>query len=210
MTLHQSALISRRATSYRFPAWLASDAFEAMTHESIGDAEAKFISPERGTGVELIEVKSSRLTPAKFWAEVDRFRAIDAGSPDTYMRFVLAASEASDEITTLSDGLKRVRGPHGFYANTGSINRNSADDFIRVVRRAGHSRKVAEFLLAKVTIELRLALMRDYSYAVFETNLAASFPDTSDLPRSKTRALFDALVVLLKQRRNQCVATETA
>lgn len=65
----------------KIPFWLSYQGFTSLIWESIGDIEAKFFMPEKGSVIEAVEAKNHLVTPTKFWNEIDRFKRMDKGSP---------------------------------------------------------------------------------------------------------------------------------
>lgn len=113
----------------RIPAWLAQDGFTAMIREGIGDVEAKFFVPGRGFAIEFLEVKDHTLQPSKFLNEIQRFREVDAGSPNTYQQFILVAAGVSRDLEPLVNGLRRVRNPQDFYEENSTVKENSFKEY---------------------------------------------------------------------------------
>ena len=187
------------------PAWLANEGFEEMTHESMGDTEAKFFVPGRERARELIEVKNHRIAPTEFWEEVRRFRDLDKGSPDTFHRFVLVGKELGKDVKRLKNGLERVRGPHSFYKGT-PIEEASFVGFAEMVVGMGHSVDDARLLFERVEIRDDLTTSEVQWRAVFMGELISHFPEYGELPESVRRSVYDGLGDLLRSRRNRSVA----
>lgn len=187
------------------PVWLAQEGFTAMLREGIGDVEAKFFVPGRGFIIQLLEVKDHILQPSKFWSEVQRFREVDAGSPGTYQRFTLIGAGASRELQPLLNGLRRLRDPHGFYEDSFVVNKNSFQDYIRLVEGMGKTEQEARFIFEKVFVEVDWNTAKPYGSALFQQSLVENLAEYSELSHKILDNLYVHLSSFIRQRRNQLI-----
>ena len=187
------------------PCWLAIEGFTSMIREAIFDAEAKFFVPSHGFVKEAIEVKDHSMTPAEFWAEIDRFKEVDAGSPGSYEWFTLACTGLSDGLHPLRHGLRRVRDPYGFYHDDRGIFDNSYADFVRVVHQQGRTDEDAAFLFRRVLLQDDLSLNRVHGKAVFKQALNDHLPYHQDLPDRILENIAACLGTFVQSRRNQTI-----
>lgn len=187
------------------PAWLVHEGFEEMTRESMGDAEAKFFVPGRPHTRECIEVKNHSLTKNQFWAEIDRFRELDEGSPDTFSWFTLVAKGLSADQRRLRNSLRRVRDPYSFYEGT-AVAERSFTDYASVVKSMGRSEDDARFLFERVLIREDLTTDESQWKAVFHDELARNFPEYGELSLATVREVYEGLGALLGARRNRGIS----
>ncbi len=116
----------------------------------------------------LVEVKNYPLTPLIFWNELQRFQRLDSGSPGTYCKFILASPGLSKELQSLTNGLRRIRGPYRFYDEESAIFKGSFDDFSARVEKLGGKRQDAAFLFDKVEVVTELAAHQSQGEALFK------------------------------------------
>jgi hypothetical protein len=187
------------------PAWLAHEGFEEMTRESMGDAEARFFAPGRPQARELVEVKNHALTNSEFWAEIDRFRMLDRGSPETYSWFTLVVKGLSADQRRLARGLRRVRDPYSFYEGT-AVAESSFAEYAKIARRMGRTDDDALFLFERVLIREDLTTDESQWKAVLHDELAKYFPEYGDLSLTTVRSIHDGIGDLLRSRRNKSIS----
>jgi hypothetical protein len=185
------------------PEWLAHDGFAALVRESVGDTEVKFFAPGRGELLHLIEAKNHRVTPAEFWKEVQRFRRVDEGTKGQFRLFTLACTGLSDEVEAVVNALQRVRGPISFYGTASAVARNSLEDFTALVVGHGHTEEEARFLLDKVNVLRDFSPVQRYAEGLFQEGVARWLPAYAGLPLQAFRAVFAALLALVRSRVNQ-------
>ncbi len=187
------------------PRWIAMEGFTSMIREAIFDAEAKFFVPGRGYVKEAIEVKDHSLAPAEFWAEIDRFKQVEAGSPGSYEWFTLASTGLSENLHPLRNSLRRVRDPYGFYRDDPTIFGNSYAEYVQVVRQLGRRDDDAAFLFGRVLLQDDLSLNRVHGKAVFKQELFDHLPEQRDVSDRILEDIYAHLDVFLQSRRNQTI-----
>jgi len=179
------------------------EGFTSMIREAIFDAEAKFFVPGHGFVKEAIEVKDHSMTPAEFWAEIDRFKEVDVGSPGSYEWYTLACTGLSEGLHPLRHGLRRVRDPYGFYHDDPVVFDNSYADFVRVVHQQGRTDEDAAFLFRRVVLQDDLSQNRAHGKAVFKQALNDHLPSYQDLPDRILEDIAAHLGTFVQSRRNQ-------
>jgi hypothetical protein len=185
--------------------WLSQDGFTSMITEGIGDTEASFFVPGKGYKKELIEVKNHSLTPSEFWNEIKRFQQVEAGSPGTYRKFVLAATGVSRELEPVLNGLERVRGPQAFYGSQSPIFEKSLNDFSDRVEKLGQNEEVALFLFEKVKLVTGLAIYQSQGEALFKQALIEHLPGYLDLPVRMLEDIYPRLSSFVDNRKNTTI-----
>jgi len=185
------------------PEWLAHEGFAALVREAVGDTEVRFFTPGEGEFVHLIEAKNHRVTPAEFWAEVRRFRDVDAGANGQFRSFTLACTGLSDEVDAVVNAMSRVRGPAPFYGPNSAVIANSVSDFVAWMDEAGRDEAEARFLISKVIVEKDLSPAQRHAEGLFHEGFARWLPHCAHLPIAAVRAVFDALLALMRSRTNQ-------
>lgn len=186
------------------PKWLSFDGFESMIREATGDTEAKFFVPGRGNVLEFVEVKNHPLTLTEFWAEIDRFRVVDSGSPGTYGWFTLVSTGLSESLRPLINGLRRVRGGYGFYDVSHKIWTNSFGDYAKLVIAMGRSKEEAAFLFEKVLIVPDFGTAFGNGEALFRQGVADHIPWASDSAKA-VGAMYQSISALVVSRRNETI-----
>lgn len=181
------------------PKLLEWNGFESLINEAIGDIEVKFFSPGYGENIELIEAKNYRLTPVVFWKEILRFYTLTQESPGTFRWFRLVATELSDDLAGLQNGLRRIRSPYGFYPEDSGIVQNSFDDFTRLVLNAGKPPEYARFIFEHVLIETGYGAIQANGEAIFRQNFGEQFPEYL-LNHSQFSVLYQALLRVVSVR----------
>ena len=188
----------------RVPGWLRREGFSEMIREALGDAEARFFVPGMAeTRREFVEYKKHQVTPAEFWKEVERFQALDVGTPNTYERFVLVCRGESKGLQHILSALRRVRDAFPFYSGADAIQDTSYGAFVTVVNNAGRSDEVTAFLFAKVFVESDAPSAETLPREVFGGALRAHYPECSRLAGEQVDAAFENLRSLVKSRKNQ-------
>ncbi|MEI2577352.1 CD-NTase-associated endodeoxyribonuclease Cap4 [Scytonema sp. PRP1] len=189
----------------RIPAWLAQDGFTAMIREGIGDVEAKFFVPGRGFAIEFLEFKDHTLQPSKFLNEIQRFREVDAGSPDTYQQFILVAAGVSRDLEPLVNGLRRVRNPQDFYEENSTVKENSFKEYTRLVKKIGGTEQDAFFIFEKVIVEADWNTAKSHGEALFKQSLAENLSEYEDLSFKTFDNIYNHLGTFIRQRKNQII-----
>ena len=184
------------------PKWLRREGFTSMLREGIVDAEAMFFVPGRGYKKEAIEVKDHSVIPSKFWAEFERFKELEAASPDEYQWFTFASAGLSQDLRPIVNGLRRIRDPYDFYEGSVVMD-NSYDEYMRIVKDAGRSEEDADFLFRRVLIDGDLSTARDHGFALFQHSLQEHLPQYRNLPGSIVRDIYSDLTTFVKSRKNQ-------
>lgn len=184
----------------QIPRWLALDGFFSVLHEAVSDIEVQLYSPGYGETIEMIEAKNYRLTPSVFWGEIDRFYAVDQGSPNTFHWFRIVVPDISDEIAPLQNGLRRLRSPYGFYPKDSNLLNNSFADFTRLVLAANKPSAYANFLFHRVLIDTGYSMAQEHGEALFRQNVGECLPEYLHLPYSVITMIYRALLPLVSQR----------
>lgn len=187
----------------KVPGWLAQDGFTAVIREAIGDIEAQFFDPRKGTQKECLEVKNHHVSSTKFWNEIKRFYEIQAGSSKTYRQFSLITTGVSDKIKPLLNGLKRYRNPEKFYSDSPAIQRNSYKDYLEIIERLGQTEEIARFLLDKVSIETDWSSAKTHAESLFNQSLLEHFSEYEEVPTRTLKKVYEALSSLVRKRRNK-------
>lgn len=184
------------------PVWLAQESFTSMLCEGIGDIEAKFFVPGCGFTKELLEVKDHVLQPSKFWNEIKRFQEIDAGSPNTYRKFILVATGISKELEPLINGWRRIVSPQDFYEENSIIKKNSWQDYVQIILGFKHTERDAHFIFNKVIIEVNWNTAKTYGEAIFKQSLVDNLPEYEDLSNKVLDNIYNHLGTFIKQSNN--------
>ena len=187
----------------RIPNWLAQDGFTEMIRESLGDVEAKFFMPGKGLHREFVQYKNHRMTPGKFWPEIEHFQRMDLNSPDSYQRFVLACTGISDILEPMLNALRRVRDAYPFYNEAQQIQDASYDDFVERVKRLDKSEEMANFLFCKVCFEIDLTDAKDHPRELFREALLQNYPVVGELSLNFSGAAYSRIVELVQSRKSQ-------
>ena len=174
-----------------------------MIRESLGDVEAKFFAPSRGFRGEFIQYKNHRMTPSKFWSEIEHFQKMDQEAPDLYQRFALACTGVSDELGPMINALRQVRDPYPFYGGAQQIQNTSYDDFVQIVKRLDKSKGMAAFLFDKVDFDIDLTDAEDHPRELFREALFQIYPVFEELPAKFSTAAYSRLVELVQSRKKQ-------
>ncbi|MFE4525250.1 SAVED domain-containing protein [Cytobacillus firmus] len=187
----------------KIPYWLSFEGFTSLIWESIGDIEAKFYIPGNGLVNEVLEAKNHQVTASEFWNEIDRFKRLDKGSPNTYQWFTLSCTAVSPKIKPLINGLRRIRDPYPFYEESSGIHQNSYEQYKELVLGLNKDEATAEFLFKKVRIEDTWGSLNAQAEGVFLGSLYKNFPEFEDIAPKKAKAVLGALINLLVSRRNK-------
>lgn len=185
--------------------WLAQENFTAILREGIGDVEAKFFIPNGRFFINLIEVKDHKLQPSKFWDEIKRFQEIDAGSPNTYQKFILVAAGVSRELEPLVNALRRIRSPHNFYEDNSTVKENSFQEYEELVVKMKATREDALFIFEKVIIEADWSTAKLDGEALFKQRLAENLPEYEDLSYKTLDNIYNHIITFIRQRKNQTI-----
>ena len=191
------------STIAQIPNWLAQDGFTEMIREALADAEAKFFVPSAGFQHEFIEYKNYHLKGSKFWEEIEHFWKIDQQTPNSYQQFVLACKSVADELTPITNALKRVRDPYSFYDTAQQIQNISYTDFVEVVKARDKSKDIADFLFLKVRFKLDSIDAEYNPRGLFTEEMKRYFPEFNKLSGELTDIAYLQLTELVKSRRNK-------
>lgn len=190
------------AVSY-VPVWLACDGFEALLCEGLGDIEASFYVPKSGQVKELIEVKDHQVTPAEFWAEIDRFQTLLNGA--TYRQFELVAHSFSPALQPLKNAVQRVRHPGQFYESDSAVSIKSYADYEKAVLAYGRSAQDARFLFDRVLMSDEQGVAASAGQALFLDRISAQ-PSFNKVGGQDLRRAFSDLQELIRGRANQPIS----
>ncbi len=190
------------------PRWMAMDGFTSMVREAMFDGEAKFFVPGRNFVKEAIEVKDHLVTPKEFWEEIDRFQQVDAGSPGSYQWFTLACTGLSESLHPLVNGLRRLRGPYGFYQDDSTILGNTYREYVQKVEQLERTEDDAAFLYQRVLLQGDLSLNRAHGKAVFKQELNEQLPYHQDIPDRVLEDIHAHLGVFIQSRRNKTITRQ--
>lgn len=181
----------------QIPYWLQWDGFISLLREGIGDIEVEMYLPGNNESIELIEVKNYRLTLGIFWNEIDRFYAVDQGSPNTFRWFRLVAPEISDEVTPFQNSLRRIRSPYKFYPENSGVIQNSLADFICQCDKANKPNEYANFLFNRVLIDTGYSTSQESGEALFRQNFGKYLPEYQLVSYSLVSTIYHALLNLV-------------
>lgn len=190
----------------KIPYWLSFEGFTSLIWESIGDIEAKIFLPDKGLVNEALEAKNHQVTPKEFWDEIERFKRMDTGSPNTYRWFSLSCTAVSTSLKPLINGLRRIRDPYPFYEDTSGIFQNSYEEYKQIVLGLNKDEETAEFLYKKVLIEDTWGSLNAQSEGMFIESLFKNFPEFEELPHKKIKCIYSSLIELLVSKRNKPVS----
>ena len=202
--------IAERGFQYQFnstiiqiPNWLAQAGFTEMIREALGDTEAKFFVPGVGIRHEFVECKDYRLKRSEFWEEIEHFWEINQQDPDSHQQFVLVCKSVADELTPITNALKRVRDPYSFYDAAQQIQDISYADFVKVVKSQNKSKDIADFLFLKVRFKFDSIDRGGHPRGLFAEEMKLYFPEFSKLSGELVNAAYSQLTELVKARTNQ-------
>jgi hypothetical protein len=185
------------------PTWLSQDGFTEMIREALGDVEAKFFVPEKGEACEFIEYKNYKITPSKFWPEVQRFREMDECTPETYRRFVLVCTGISEKLEPMITALRRVRDAFPFYDGAAPVQENSFKGFASTVENLGQSKETADFIFRKVWCETDAADAEKLPQELFGKSLLRAYPFLEEAQGKEIRNAYSSLQALIVSRKNR-------
>lgn len=188
----------------KIPYWLSFEGFTSCIWESIGDIEVKFFDPECGEVIEAIEAKNHYITPSEFWKEIERFRRMDEGSPDTYRWFTLSCTGLAKDLQPLVNGLRRIRDPYTFYDDDSGVIRNSYEQYKQKVVSLGKDEQMASFLFNKVSIEDKWGSLNQQPKGLFNDNFAI-YQSGYDLRISEQDRVYTSLHNLVRSQKNRPV-----
>ncbi len=189
----------------RIPMWLSRDGFAGMICEALGDTEARFFRPGQGEIIELLEVKNHRVTPAEFWREIDRFQQLDQTAPGVYAWFTMVTAGLSEELHPLLNGLRRIRGAYGFYADGSAVASSSFSAFTERVQALGRHETDARFIFEKVLLDSQHSETQDHGEGLFIESLGQWLPEYQDLPYNALKSIHRALGNLVRDRSCQAI-----
>jgi len=183
------------------PSWLAQDGFTMAIREAMADTEAAYFLPGHGLVRDAIEAKNPTLTPSVFWNEIERFMALDRGSPATFQWFTLASTRVSDALSPLINGLRRVRDPYEFYGPNSGVAEASFAEYVATVEALGHTREEAQFLFERALISHHWVPGGANAQAIFRQKLEEHFPEFAQYPGAASTTAFQNLLALVKSRK---------
>ena len=185
----------------RLPAWLAQSGFSQVIREALGDTEANFFVPGRGSCREFNEYKDHRLTPSEFWPEIDRFLELERAHAGVYRSYRLVCVDVNDALRALCRALDRARRALPFYDGVSSIRDVTFDELAeRVMDGSERDHAYAEFVFKKVEIDFEAPRSLDLALASFRDSLERYLPESGALNGTQVRAVRDALGVLIASR----------
>lgn len=185
----------------RIPMWLAKSGFSQAIREALGDTEARFFVPGRGSCREFNEYKDHRLTPSEFWPEIDRFLELEGAHPGAYRAYRLVCPEVNDDLRALCRALDRSRRALPFYDGVSSIQEGTFDELAEKVMDGGaRDRSYAEFVFKKVEIDFEAPRKPDLALASFRDSLERHLPESSALNGTQVTAIRTALGTLIASR----------
>ena len=186
----------------RVPRWLIEDGFDGCIREAMGDAEARFFVPGRGTQTELVEFKNHVVQRNEFRDEIRRFQDIDASAPRTYLKFVLVCKGVSEKLKPVLNALRQVRDPYPFYDNAPTIQHASYQDYVDAIGRVSDVR-IADFIFQKVFIEVVDADAERLAREVFREQLHLYFPTLEQASGTQVNAARSALLDLVSAHKRK-------
>ena len=187
----------------QIPNWLAQDGFTEIIREALGDVEVKFYAPSGGVHREFVQFKNHRMTPSEFWPEIEHFQQIDQEDPDSYKRFVLVCTGVSVPVKRMINALRRVRDAYSFYDGAQQIQDTSYDEFVKIVKRLGKSKEMADFLFSKVRCEIDPTDAEAHLRERFRETLFQNYPVFAQLSAELSTEACSQLVELIQSRKNQ-------
>ena len=191
------------------PMWLAKNSFASFSYEMMGDSEAKFFTPECEV-IELYEMKEQTVTPNLFWNEIDRFRRLDEGCPDTYRHFYFMCTGLSTKLRPLENMLQRIRGANPlenepFYPRQAAVPVNSERAFVEKVINLKKDKETAQFILNRVTIKSELGGYTDRAKALFLDNFRKHFPEYDELSGRELDQVYGRVIELVRANRAKTI-----
>lgn len=159
----------------RIPRWLTEDGFDGFIREAMGDSEARFYVPRRGTQTEFLEFKNHVVQRKEFNDEIRRFRDMDVSAPCTFLKFVLVCKGVSEKLKPVLNALRQLRDPFPFYDNAPTIQQASYQDYVDAIER-GSDGRFADFIFKKVFIKVINADAEQLAREVFREQLHLYFP----------------------------------
>jgi tetratricopeptide (TPR) repeat protein len=144
----------------QIPVWLADPDFSQFLQEGAGDVEVRFDRLDREERV-YVQVKDHRARLAEARAAFGRFYAIDAVSPKTYGKFILACPGLHQDLNPLRSAVEDLRGAASFYRRgKDKILDNTWAELQSLVTKLKLPVD-AEFLVAKVHFDTDLVGLTD-------------------------------------------------
>ena len=143
------------------------------------------------------------MTPSEFWPEIEHFQQIDQEDPDSYKRFVLVCTGVSVPVKRMINALRRVRDAYSFYDGAQQIQDTSYDEFVKIVKRLGKSKEMADFLFSKVRCEIDPTDAEAHLRERFRETLFQNYPVFAQLSAELSTEACSQLVELIQSRKNQ-------
>jgi WD40 repeat protein len=143
------------------PLWLADPDFAQFLQEGAGDVDVRFNRPG-GEERWYVQVKNHEVEMAEARDVLAQFRDIDAGSPDTFSRFVLACPWLHDDLKRLRVAIEEWRELERFYEQGQEILDNTWADLESLVHKVELPADAA-FLVSKVHFDTDLPDLTDGS-----------------------------------------------
>lgn len=191
----------------RIPVWLAQSGFCQVIREALGDTEAKFFVPGRGSCREFNEYKNHRLTPSEFWPEIDRFLELETAHPNAYHAYRLVCTDLNDELRVICRALDRIRRALPFYDGVTSIEDGSLAEIAeKVVASARRDLDYVEFMFNKVYVDFEAPRQAELAYARWQIALEREMPECIGLNGSQVKAAWLSLGEILGSRTAEPIA----
>jgi hypothetical protein len=171
----------------RIPRWLSQGAFSHVVSEAVGDVEVCYLDHGGSVIHVLHEAKDYALTATQFWDELVRFQTIHTASPSEFPRFVLVCRDFKPVVSPLVSKIQRIRGVGSAFSTDSAVLSGDREQVVQWVLKAGHSRELAEFVLAHVDFE---AYAAEHAEEAFAGELAKCLPSL-DLSSKRVSALRD-------------------
>ncbi len=112
----------------------------------------------------------------------------------------MVSAGLSDELHPLINGLRRIRGAYGFYANGSAVHASSFADFTDIVQSLGRQEADARFIFERVLLDTRHPETQDHGEGLFIESLGHWLPEYQNLPYGSLKAVYFALGNLVRQR----------
>lgn len=171
----------------RIPRWLSQGAFSHVVSEAVGDVEVCYFDHSGSVIHVLHEAKDYALTATQFWDELARFQTIHTASPSEFPRFVLVCRDFKPVVMPLVSKIQRIRGVGSAFSSDSEVLLSDREQVVQWVLKAGHSRELAEFVLAHVDFE---AYAAEHAEEAFAGEVAKWLPSL-DLSSKRVSALRD-------------------
>jgi hypothetical protein len=108
----------------------------------------------------------------------------------------------------LLNGLNRVRGSQGFYECQDTVQQNSIQDYIQLVKSKNGTEEDARFLLEKVIVETDWNTAKPHGEAVFKQAVADHLEEYGDLSVRTLDDIYNHLGIFMRQQRNRMISRQ--